>query len=184
MPPHENVWRIEARGVRGSAFLFGLGMILSGTFSLCDLRHMLEHSYVMLVSIGTLSESSKTVWPSGLRRWLKAPVRKGVGSNPTAVISQRGACCLSCASQRANEARGPGYGAVVPHPLSMREALGSIPSLSTFCHRSCLRIALRCCRARVATSEVHNDRALGVVVSHPLSMREALGSIPSVSKFC
>ena len=29
---------------------------------------------------------AKTVWPSGLRRWLKAPVRKGVGSNPTAVI--------------------------------------------------------------------------------------------------
>ena len=27
----------------------------------------------------------KTVWPSGLRRWLQAPVRKGVGSNPTAV---------------------------------------------------------------------------------------------------
>jgi hypothetical protein len=26
-----------------------------------------------------------TVWPSGLRRWLKAPFRKGVGSNPTAV---------------------------------------------------------------------------------------------------
>ena len=28
---------------------------------------------------------NKTVWPSGLRRWLQAPVRKGVGSNPTAV---------------------------------------------------------------------------------------------------
>ena len=28
----------------------------------------------------------QTVWPSGLRRWLQAPVRKGVGSNPTAVI--------------------------------------------------------------------------------------------------
>ena len=27
----------------------------------------------------------KTVWPSGLRWWLKAPFRKGVGSNPTAV---------------------------------------------------------------------------------------------------
>ena len=26
-----------------------------------------------------------TVWPSGLRRWLQAPVRKGVGSNPTTV---------------------------------------------------------------------------------------------------
>ena len=25
------------------------------------------------------------VWPGGLRRWLQAPVRKGVGSNPTAV---------------------------------------------------------------------------------------------------
>ena len=23
----------------------------------------------------------KTVWPSGLRRWLQVPVRKGVGSN-------------------------------------------------------------------------------------------------------
>ena len=39
---------------------------------------------------GSVFESSnviyfKTVWPSGLRRWLKAPVRKGVGSNPTAV---------------------------------------------------------------------------------------------------
>ena len=29
---------------------------------------------------------TETVWPSGLRRWLQAPVRKGVGSNPTAVI--------------------------------------------------------------------------------------------------
>jgi hypothetical protein len=28
----------------------------------------------------------KTLWPSGLRRWLKAPVRKGVGSNPTGVM--------------------------------------------------------------------------------------------------
>ena len=73
--------------MRGRVFLFGLGLILSGTFSLCDLRHMLEHSYVMLVSIGTLSESSKTVWPSGLRRRIKVPVRKGVSSNLTGVIS-------------------------------------------------------------------------------------------------
>ena len=33
-----------------------------------------------------LSLLRKTVWPSGLRRWLKAPLRKGVGSNPAAVI--------------------------------------------------------------------------------------------------
>ena len=34
-----------------------------------------------------------TVWPSGLRRWLQAPVRKGEGSNPTAV---RGRDVKSC----------------------------------------------------------------------------------------
>ena len=33
--------------------------------------------------------NAETVWPSGLRRWLKAPVRKGVGSNPTAVTSSQ-----------------------------------------------------------------------------------------------
>ena len=32
-----------------------------------------------------------TLWPSGLRRWLKAPFRKGVGSNPTGVIAM---CCV------------------------------------------------------------------------------------------
>ena len=32
----------------------------------------------------------ETVWPSDLRRWLQAPVRKGVGSNPTAVTFPRG----------------------------------------------------------------------------------------------
>ena len=35
---------------------------------------------------------AKMVWPSGLRRWLKAPFRKGVGSNLIAVtfkLSQR-----------------------------------------------------------------------------------------------
>ena len=26
-----------------------------------------------------------TLWPSGLRRWLKVPFRKGLGSNPTGV---------------------------------------------------------------------------------------------------
>ena len=32
-------------------------------------------------------ECITTVWPSGLRRWLQVPVRKGVGSNLTAVNS-------------------------------------------------------------------------------------------------
>ena len=39
-------------------------------------------------SLGLKPEITMTVWPSGLRRWLKAPFRKGVGSNPTAVTSK------------------------------------------------------------------------------------------------
>ena len=42
----------------------------------------------MLQAVEIRSESiqfAPTVWPSGLRRWLKAPLRKGVGSNPAAV---------------------------------------------------------------------------------------------------
>ena len=42
-----------------------------------------------------------TVWPSGLRRWLKAPFRKGVGSNPTAVSFFRRTCDLQMAHARA-----------------------------------------------------------------------------------
>ena len=40
-----------------------------------------------LVVITAESLAPMTVWPGGLRRWLKAPFRKGVGSNPTAVMS-------------------------------------------------------------------------------------------------
>ena len=38
----------------------------------------------------------RTVWPSGLRRWLQAPVRKSVGSNPTAVSLRTNDSVLSC----------------------------------------------------------------------------------------
>ena len=40
-----------------------------------------------------------TVWPSGLRRWLKAPFRKGVGSKPTAANA--------AASERAHNIMAP-----------------------------------------------------------------------------
>ena len=119
------------------------------------------------------------------------------------------------------------HGVVVSHPLCMRKALGSIPSVSIVSLRCptsthCVVVArglahgqdslaewskalaqgaspqgrgfephschwwrrgflLR--RAHVAKPVVRNDGAHGVVVSHPLSMREALGSIPSVSRF-
>ena len=34
-----------------------------------------------------LCVNCKNLWPSGLRRWLQAPVRKGARSNPTAVTA-------------------------------------------------------------------------------------------------
>ena len=37
------------------------------------------------LNINQHNKSHKTLWPSGLRRWSKVPVRKGVGSNPTGV---------------------------------------------------------------------------------------------------
>ena len=46
---------------------------------------MFYHMKVTLHSIVLHSHVFKTVWPSGLRRWLQAPVRKGLGSSPTAV---------------------------------------------------------------------------------------------------
>jgi len=49
---------------------------------------------LLLGSISPLSgvvtvapRGNMTVWPSGLGRWLQAPVRKGVGSDPTAVTT-------------------------------------------------------------------------------------------------
>ena len=56
------------------------------------------------------SRMPRTVWPSGLRQWLKAPFRKGVGSNPTAVTGrgpvalQAQSCVCVCVCERESEA--------------------------------------------------------------------------------
>ena len=42
-------------------------------------------TYLVIIHVNPAQNLAPTVWPSGLRRWLKAPGRKGVGSNPTAV---------------------------------------------------------------------------------------------------
>ena len=62
---------------------FGIGLR-----TYCTVRKLWRCSAVaqMTSHSNALSCNQKTVWPSGLRRWLKAPVRKGVGSNPTADI--------------------------------------------------------------------------------------------------
>ena len=50
--------------------------------SLCATR---QHEAKNVAIKNCNAVNGKTVWPRGLRRWLKAPGRKGVGSNPTAV---------------------------------------------------------------------------------------------------
>ena len=46
-------------------------------------KHNINIKYMFYNRSG--KNRNMTVWPSGLRRWLQAPVCKGVGSNPTAV---------------------------------------------------------------------------------------------------
>jgi hypothetical protein len=54
--------------------------------------HDLVHTVTQALATTTLKCKARmnvifgTLWPSGLRRRLKAPFRKGVGSNPTGVI--------------------------------------------------------------------------------------------------
>ena len=65
-----------------------------------------------------------TVWPSGLRRWLQAPVRKGVGSNPTAVtLLARASGSDAAAFRRAEQTTGkPVLGDLVPHTINATQA--------------------------------------------------------------
>ena len=44
--------------------------------------------------LGYIKLQPRTLWPSGLRRWLKAPFRKGAGSSPTGVSLQFGELCV------------------------------------------------------------------------------------------
>ena len=78
------------------------------------------------------------------------------------------------------------HGVVASHPLRMRKALGSNPSVSRqIGHCVFFFIAQR--RELQKLVRRGGDRymhgAHGVVVSHPLCMRKALGSNPSVSIF-
>ena len=102
---------------------------------------------------------NKTVWPSGLRRWLQAPVRKGVGSNPTAVKFHINAFLSILALSPSLQMSARPAGQAV-NPMSVHTRGGSRQSNA---------------------AQTFARWAHGVVVSHPLSMREALGSIPSVS---
>ena len=66
-----------------------------------------------------------TVWPSGLRRWLQAPVRKGVGSNPTAVILGAHVHVLPCEVKYCLRAR-QAFSTQITHNFRMQFRRGAI----------------------------------------------------------
>ena len=50
----------------------------------------MKHRHVFTINVdakASMSNELMSVWPSGLRRWLKAPFRKGVGSIPKGVTA-------------------------------------------------------------------------------------------------
>ena len=85
------------------------------------------------------------------------------------------------------------HGVVVSHAPRMRKALGSNPSVSIVMLG--VTVTPPCCfyqrvlflwqqlftKHFIGNALLYPHRAHGVVVSHPLRMRKALGSIPSVS---
>ena len=76
-----------------SAPIYGFGLStpsLHGTAKTQQLARIGSRSSQRSKGYNTLRNAwagwaPRTLWPSGLRRWLKAPFRKGVGSNPTGV---------------------------------------------------------------------------------------------------
>ena len=79
----------------------GVKKRFSGQRFLCSAHslpiRLLRRSYVWP------EEKNMTVWPSGLRRWLQAPVRKGMGSNPTAVSSLQQSCVAAAPATELNQ---------------------------------------------------------------------------------
>ena len=89
-----DTWAEWSKEVGSSSIIAGCVGTPQASYSLAPPHVILENKIASethankTVAIGT---NPKTLWPSGLRRWLKAPVRKGVGSNPTGFILPRGA---------------------------------------------------------------------------------------------
>ena len=84
-----DTWAEWSNEVGSSCIIAGCVGTPQASYSVAPPHFILENEIASetyankTVAIGT---NPKSLWPSGLRRGLKAPVRKGVGSNPTDVI--------------------------------------------------------------------------------------------------
>ena len=67
--------QLDYRGLHAAWLIFGKYRVVSLCHNRCDSAKNAIDKF-----------NQEIAWPSGLRRQLKALVRKGVGSNPTAVI--------------------------------------------------------------------------------------------------
>ena len=67
-----------------SAFISALD-VYQNDGALVGPQAILVQRRVRHIMTARFASCSRTVWASGVRRWFQAPVRKGVGSNPTAV---------------------------------------------------------------------------------------------------
>ena len=87
------------RLVRNSAGGYGFGVLRLEHLQVCDCDNRVDmltvrrgggsgilNGFVVWGHYG--SNIDRTLWSSGLRRWLTAPDRKGVGSNHTSVIAK------------------------------------------------------------------------------------------------
>ena len=122
------------------------------------------------------SNLSLGTWCSGITSALHA---EGPGFNPQCV--HRSLCCRSSTHcVVVVRMLAPGQDSLAEWSKAL--AQGASPQGRGFEPHSCHFTRLGfLCGWRISGPVRDPDRAHGVVVSHPLSMREALGSIPSVS---
>ena len=109
----------------------------SGQRFLCSahslLIRLLRRSYAWHEKI------NMTVWPSGLRRWLQAPVRKGVGSNPTAVSSLQQRCAAVSPTTKLNQHFGQNVAHVVLSTSTQPNVKFKLPSTNR-CQKNSFRV--------------------------------------------
>ena len=156
----------ELHGFEFYSYHFKLSFYMSSLFTKISLANCFKKPHV-LEEVVSLSRLLRSVFEDSLPEWSKGVDSSStsascVGSNPTAVISSCGFRFLCLPTDTMTKRF-----SAISHPKVWGEleliAMGHAFNLLS------------------DTAVQHGHGAHGVVVSHPLSMREALGSIPSVS---
>ena len=116
--------------------------------------------------------TARTVWPSGLRRWLQAPVRKGVGSNPTAVTFHSFCHHLhgfqhACHMVTSSCAKNPEYYKVSRELMAVNRKVGSSSLPGSVLLMSYMQISCKHYANIVRTSCKHHANIMQTSRKHP-----------------